>query len=117
MDSGWAARVLGWGEGPAGRAYRGVDILARVQDPDGGIVELTFERWGHIVVEHPELTPYRPEVMAAIQDPDARLPGQRANELRYLLEKEGPSRWLQVVVAYEGERGWIVTAFARRRMP
>jgi hypothetical protein len=95
----------------------GVDILARVQDPDGRVVELTFERWGHIVVEHPELTPYRAEVIAAIQDPYTRLPGQRENECWYQLKKEGPSRWLQVVVAFEGERGWVVTAFARRRMP
>lgn len=91
--------------------------MARVQDPDGHLVELTFERWGHIVVEHPELVPHRAEVLAAVMDPYARVQGQRDNELWFLLKKEGPSRWLQVVVAYEGGRGWIVTAFARRRMP
>lgn len=81
------------------------------------MVELTFERWGHIVVEHPELVPHREQILEAVRVPYTRLPGQRDNEHWYLLKKEGPSRWLQVVVAYEGDRGWIVTAFARRRMP
>ena len=80
-------------------------------------MELTFERWGHIVVEHPELFEHLPEVLAAVRNPYSRVSGQRDNEHWYLLKKEGPSRWLQVVVAYDGGRGWIVTAFARRRMP
>jgi hypothetical protein len=29
----------------------------------------------------------------------------------------GPSRWLKVVVVYEGQRGFIVTAHARRSFP
>jgi hypothetical protein len=93
------------------------DVLASIRDPDGRSVALTFERWGHIVVAHPELAPYRAEVLAAVRSPHRRLAGRRRNEEWYLLKKEGPSRWLQVVVAYEGRRGWIVTAFARRRMP
>jgi hypothetical protein len=92
-------------------------VLAWVLDPDGRRVELTFERWGHIVATHPEVARHREKVLAAIRAPDRRLQGRRQNEEWYLLKGEGPSRWLRVVVAYGGERGWIVTAFARRRMP
>lgn len=80
-------------------------------------MELTVERWEHISVEHPELVAHRAEVMATVQVPSLQLPGLRSNERWYYLEPAGPSRWLKVVVAYEGERGWIVTAFARRRLP
>jgi hypothetical protein len=92
-------------------------VLDSVRDRDGRPVALTYERWGHIVAAHPELAPHRQEVLAAVRVPYTRLAGRRENEEWYLLKKEGPSRWLQVVVAYEGARGWIVTAFARRRMP
>ena len=48
---------------------------------------------------------------------------ERLPELRRIVEFEaelrgvGPGRWLQVVVAYEGGRGFIVTAFGRRKDP
>jgi hypothetical protein len=92
-------------------------VLASVRDPDGRVVELTLERWVHIVVSHPELKAHRAEVMAAVERPYVRVSGQRDNESWYVVKTQAPSQWLRVVVAYEGERGWVVTAFARRRMP
>lgn len=95
-------------------------VLAAVQDPDGRRVELTSERWQHIFDAadgHPELGVHQAEVMRAIQGPDQRHPGRRENEQWFFLRDVGPSRWLQVVVAYEGARGWVVTAFARRKDP
>jgi len=95
-------------------------VLAQVVDPDGRRVELTVERWDHIVDDHdghPELDAYRADVMRAVSEPHEQRPGRRENELWYFRRNVGPSRWLQVVVAYEEERGWIVTAFGRRRDP
>lgn len=95
-------------------------VLAEVVDPDGRRVELTDERWHHILVKpdgHPELAGYQAEVMRAVQVPDDRRPGRRNNEQWFFLRNAGPSRWLQVVVAYDDDRGWIVTAFGRRRNP
>jgi len=97
-----------------------VTILAEVVDIDGRRVELTDERWQHILVEsdgHPELAGYQAEVMRAVQAPDERRPGRQSNEQWFFLRNAGPSRWLQVVVAYDNGRGWIVTAFGRRRDP
>jgi hypothetical protein len=92
-------------------------VLASVRDPDGRVVELTLERWAHIVVNHPELKAHRAELMTAVERPYMRLSGQRGNESWYVVKTQAPSQWLRVVVAYEDERGWIVTAFARRKMP
>ena len=55
--------------------------------------------------------------MRAVQAPDERRQGRKSNEQWFFLRNAGPSRWLQVVVAYEDDRGWIVTAFGRRRDP
>jgi hypothetical protein len=88
-------------------------ILAQVVDPDGRRIELTVERRDHIVDDHdghPELDAYLADVMLAVSEPHEQRPGHRDNELWYFRRNVGPSRWLQVVVAYEEERGWIVTA-------
>jgi len=88
-----------------------------VQDPDGASVELTFELWRHIVHAHPELAIWRRSVLVAIRSPTEIHPGRKSNERFHYLLGAGPSLWLKVVVAFEEERGFVVTAFARRRFP
>lgn len=92
-------------------------ILASAVDPDGRRVELTEERWRHVLDGHPELAPHLASVTRAIREPDQRRAGREVGEEWFYLEGAGPSRWLKVVVHYEGGRGRIVTAFARRSMP
>ena len=95
-------------------------LLAETIDPAGRRVELTDERYLHIVDDddgHPELADYQAEIMRAVQAPDERRAGHKSNEQWFFLRNAGPSRWLQVVVAYEHDRGWIVTAFGRRSDP
>lgn len=86
-------------------------------DLDGTPVELTAERWNHILRGHPDLAPHRDAILAAISAPTIRRPGREPNEWWHYLEGAGPSRWLKVVVAYEGDRGYVRTAFARRSFP
>lgn len=95
-------------------------VVAETIHPDGRRVVLTDQRWRHIVDEddgHPELADHQAQVMGAVHAPDERRPGRRSNEQWFFLRDAGPSRWLQVVVAFEDDRGWIVTAFGRRRDP
>jgi hypothetical protein len=100
-----------------------VAVLATVIDVDGRSVELTEERWAHIVgaepdrAGHPELVQHLDAVLRAVQAPDHRLPGRRDGEEWCYLEGAGPSRFLKVVVAYDGRAGRIKTAFGRRSMP
>jgi hypothetical protein len=96
-----------------------VTVLAATTDPDGRRVELTDERWQHIIRPdgHPELAAFQAEVLRAVQAPDKRQTAPRNHEQWYFLRDIGPSRWLQVVVAYETGRGFIITAFGRRRDP
>jgi hypothetical protein len=94
-----------------------VTIRGAVTDPDGRRVELTDERWSHIVERHPEIKTCEGEVMGAIQAPDQRVAGGLENEEWYYVEVDAPSNWLKVVVAYAEGRGYIVTAHARKSMP
>jgi hypothetical protein len=97
-------------------------VLGSTSDPDGRLVELTEERWEHVVspaggAGHSELAGLEDEVLQAVATPSRRLPGWARNEEWFYLAGAGPSRWLKVVVIYEGERGFIVTAHARRSIP
>ena len=92
-------------------------VLVSTLDPDGRQVELTEERWRHIVAGHPELAPHLSAVTRAVREPHRRLAGRKADEEWFYLEGAGPSRWLKVVVHFQGGRGLIVTAFGRRSMP
>jgi hypothetical protein len=98
-----------------------VTVIATVTDPDGKPVELTAERWAHIVHpdSHPKMAEYLSDVLRAIEQPTERLPGQVEGEEWFLREDAGPGpgRWLHVVVSYEAHRGLVVTAFPRRRIP
>jgi hypothetical protein len=92
-------------------------LVASILDPDGRPVDLTEDRWRHIVAGHPDLRPYLRSILDAVRHPDRRVPGRGADEEWFYLADAGPSRWLKVVVHFESGRGRIVTAFARRSMP
>lgn len=77
-----------------------------------GHVQLSEERWLHIVEGHPELASHRNAVLQAVGGGShARRPG----EVWCYLEGVGPTGCLKVVVAYEGPKGRIVTAFFGKR--
>ena len=92
-------------------------VLATVVEPDGVSVELTDTQWQHICEQRPALAGLRDEILRAVSKPDTTTAGKRPNETWFFLQGVGRSEWLRVVVAYEGGRGWIVTAFPRRRYP
>jgi hypothetical protein len=93
-------------------------VLATVVDPDGRVVDLTAERWAHIVEGHPELAHFRSEILETVAAPAGQRLGPTIGEHWSYGESRGSSRWLKVVVRYESiDRGQIVTAFARRSMP
>jgi hypothetical protein len=94
-----------------------VTVRRAIEDPSGRPVELTEERWRHVVARHPEIEALETEVLRAVASPDRVLPGRFANESWSYAATEGPSAWLKVVVAYAEGRGYIVTAYGRRAMP
>ena len=92
-------------------------MLAATLDPDGRRVTLRLANWSHIRSEHRELSRSMREIMAAVREPELRRPGREPGEEWFLAELRRPGLWLQVVVHYEGDEGWIVTAFPRRSRP
>ena len=91
-------------------------MLATTLDPDGRRVIMREERWRHINDDHANLGRHLRDIMAAVREPDLRMPGRVPGEEWYLAEGVGPAHWLHVAVHYEGGEGWIVTAFPRRSL-
>ena len=53
---------------------------ATVIDPDGRLVVLTAERWTHILRGHPELSPFRGEILDTVAMPTRHLLGPTIGE-------------------------------------
>jgi YD repeat-containing protein len=87
-------------------------VLASTLDPDGRPVDLTEERWQHIVAGHPELRPHLQSVMAAVRNPDRRMAGRSAAEEWFYLEGAGPSSLAQSGRTLR-ERTWANRHFVR----
>ncbi len=86
-------------------------------DPDARPVVLDEAAWAHIVVDHDDLQCSPRDILRCVEAPHRRLRGRRPHEEWFYVRGIGPSRWVKVVVHYEGNAGRIATAFARRSFP
>ena len=86
-------------------------------DPDGRRVRLRPRAWLHILDQHAELHDSRDAILRAVTRPDERLPGRELGEEWYYATGFGGTDRLKIVVHYEGEVGFIVTAFPRSVLP
>jgi len=93
-----------------------VRVLARTVDPDGRVVILNERGWAHILQEHEEMA-HRDAIMTTVSVPEHRQPDPLPSREHYYRRNLGPSRWLFVVVHYEGTPAQIVTAYANRKDP
>ena len=89
-------------------------MLAVVPSKSGVPIRLTDERWTHITEEHGELAGLRLEVLEAITDP-ARILEAQEGALLAVREIE-PGRCLVVVYRELGHDGFVITAFATRKL-
>lgn len=84
--------------GTTDEVEQGVTVLATVYDPDGRLVELTAERWQHILLWHPILEEHQEDVLRAIGDPSRIEDGNLLNETRYFLDDAIAGQTLKVAV-------------------
>jgi len=86
-------------------------------DSDGRRVVLTSDRWAHIVQTHEELAEDIDAVLRGLAAPTRRRRGRWPDEEWFYVAGAGPTRFVKVVVHYEGDEGRIITAFPRRAFP
>jgi hypothetical protein len=94
------------------------DLPRIVTDPDGRNVEFTEESWRHVIVDRPSRPNDVDEILAAVADPDFReddpILGRERFYRRQITDKV---RWLRVIVDFNQEAAFVVTAFVQRKDP
>jgi hypothetical protein len=86
-------------------------IVSKTLDNLGRVVVLDQDRWKHIKEENPILTRRLRAIVAAVRQPSFHCAGRDEREEWYFTDEALGRGWVRVVVHYEGDEGWIVTAF------
>lgn len=73
--------------------------------------------WLHVVRYHEELQAELQAILDGLAAPTLRRRGRRPGEEWFYAAGPGPTRFVKVVVHYEGGEGRMVTAFPRRAFP
>lgn len=104
---------------PLKKKYRPPDGIVEVAtDRLGRRVVLTEERMrNHIEKRHPEMAGCTMAIKAAIEHADDWLEGAYEGVEVLFARNIGPRSNVAVVVAYEGERGKVLTAYAPKKIP
>jgi len=80
-------------------------------------VELTEERWHHIITEHPEVLEHRERIPTVLSDPDYVKRSRRDEHVilhyRYFEQILG-GKYLLVVVKKEPDRSFVLTGYVTR---
>jgi hypothetical protein len=89
----------------------------QIVDGEGRRIVLTEARWRHIRERHPELAVSAEDLLDAVVHAHEHRAGHEAGEEWFYRRNLGPSRWIRVVVHFDGGEGAITTAFPRRDIP
>ncbi len=92
--------------------------IAEATDPHGRKVVYDERGRGHILRRRPNVVDETDAIMAAVARPDHRepdpLPGRERFYRRHVTDK---IRWLRVVVDFNQDPGFVVTALIQRKNP
>jgi hypothetical protein len=116
------AEVLRIAKGMVLRRKLPEGIIEQMQDRRGRMVNLPEKSMRHIARRHPEMDGCQMAIKAAVESARDRCHGKKngepidGREILYA-QQLGPAAWLAVVVAYVGDMGTVITAFADRNGP
>jgi hypothetical protein len=92
-------------------------VVEATHDRKGRVVLLSENAMEHIERRHPELRGGELAIVTAIETAWIRCRTSKTNREKLYAHNLGPGEWLAVVVAYSGDRGHVITAYADKRGP
>lgn len=90
-----------------------------LRDIFGNVIELTEERWQHILLHHPVMERYRARITEVLREPHVvQQCDFNSNEFRYYRRYNDlrNASYLFVPIIKENERYFIITAFPIRKI-
>lgn len=96
-----------------------MDIIFEIIDKTGRRIRLTRKQWSHINRKHPQVADYYEEIINTINNPLKIIQpyeGTKYYYYKYIKYKEGPEKYLKVIVKYLNGEGFIITALFDREI-
>lgn len=89
----------------------------RTADPNGRTVVFDAGSHLHLARRRPWLLDHVDAIMATISRPDFHQQDRRPGRERFYRQHLDPKRWLRVVVDFNEQPAWVVTATVQRHDP
>ena len=88
-----------------------------ITDPDGRLVVFDAETRAHITRRRPELLEHVDAILGAVARPDSRREDPIPSRQHFYRRHLDGRRWLRVIVDFNDEPAFIVTAFIQNTPP
>ena len=95
-------------------------VIFEITDKTGRKIRLTNRQWSHILKRHYDMTNYQEEIKETLKNPqkitDHPYDKNSRYYYNYLKHKQGPNKYLLVIVNYLNGEGFVVTTYFRRNV-
>ena len=95
-----------------------MDYVFEIEDKSGRKIRLTKKQWNHILRRHHDMINYQEEIKKTLKDPQTitNHPYDRKSRYyyNYLKHKEGPNKYLLIIVKYLNGEGFVITTYFRK---
>jgi len=99
------------------RKHLPTGVIEATRDPWGRLVLLRESAMRHVGRRHPELDGCEAAIVTAVENALCRCRTRQSGREILYAPNLGPAAWLAVVVAYDGLKGEVVTAYGNKRGP
>jgi hypothetical protein len=89
----------------------------RTNDPEGRVVVFAAGTRLHLALGRPDLAEEVDLILGTVAHPDHRLPDVRPGREHFYRRHLDARRWLRVVVDFNEQPAWVVTALVQQNPP
>jgi len=90
------------------------------KDKTGRNIHMPQRQWSHITRKHPFMVAYEEEIKETLAKPDKIADYSFDEQVKYYYKyykhKEGPNKYLLVVVKYLNGAGFVISAYFEKRI-
>jgi len=97
-----------------------MEIIFEVTDKTKRKIRLTKKQWKHILRRHLDMVNYQEEIKKTLKNPQQIADHPHDDTARYyftyLKYKQGPNKYLLVIVKYLNGKGFVITTYFEKNI-